>query len=114
MNTKNRTFKSLMGEGVREGEIWVWRDVKIVGLGKGIKINITNHYIPYDAEFTLVKKEFEFDEVINSFKDGVEIESAVTGKKYSLECKNGRYLSDGTKMFTISVEEIKGKWYTNR
>ena len=114
MYTKNRTFKSLMGEGVREGEIWVWRDVKIVGLGKGIKINISNHYIPYDAEFTLVKKEFEFDEVINSFKDGVEIESAVTGKKYSLECRNGSCLSDGTKTLMVSVEEIKGKWYVNR
>lgn len=114
MYTENKTFKSLMGEGVKEGEIWVWRDVKIVGLEKGIKINVTNHYIPYDAEFTLVKKEFEFDEVINSFKDGIEIESAVTGRKYKLECKNSRYLSDGTKILIVSLEEIRGKWYINR
>ena len=114
MYTEGRTFKSLMSEGIEEGETWVWKCVKIRGLNNGISINIVGYDIPYDAIFTLARKEFEFDEVINSFKDGIEIESAVTGIKYKLECKDGRYLSDGTKLFTISLEEIRGKWYINR
>ena len=114
MYTEGRTFKSLMSEGVKEGETWVRGCVEIRGLNNGISINIAGCDIPYDAIFTLVRKEFEFDEVINSFKDGIEIESLVTGRKYKLECKDSRYLSDGTKIFMVSLEEIRGKWYINR
>ena len=114
MYTKSRTFKSLMSEGVKEGETWVRVCVEIRGLNNGISINIVGYDIPYDAIFTLVRKEFEFDEAINSFKDGIEIESVVTGRKYKLECKDSKYLSDGTKIFIVSLEEIRGKWYINR
>ena len=114
MYTEGRTFKSLMSEGIEEGETWVWKCVKIRGLNNGISINIVGYDIPYDAIFTLARKEFEFDEAINSFKDGIEIESVETGRKYKLECKDSRYLSDGTKIFMVSLEEIRGKWYINR
>ena len=114
MYTEGRTFKSLMSEGVKEGETWVRGCVEIRGLNNGISINIAGCDIPYDAIFTLVRKEFEFDEAINSFKDGIEIESVETGRKYKLECKDSRYLSDGTKIFIVSLEEIRGKWYINR
>ena len=114
MYTEGRTFKSLMSEGVEEGETWVWKCIEIRGLNNGISINIASYDIPYDAIFTLVRKEFEFDEAINSFKDGIEIESVETGRKYKLECKDSRYLSDGTKIFIVSLEEIRGKWYINR
>ena len=114
MYTEGRTFKSLMSEGIEEGETWVRNCVEIRGLNNGISINIAGCDIPYDAIFTLVRKEFEFDEVINSFKDGIEIESVVTGRKYKLECKDSRYLSDGTTTFMVSLEEIRGKWYINR
>lgn len=68
-------------------------------------------------KFKLQRKQYTFEEAFKAYKNGKVIESCVTGDKYTwngltdLICKNGE---DGySKLKSIYIEEIKGKWYIN-
>ena len=121
---QEKTFIEVIKD-IKEGEVWESHYKRIVGNGAG-DFKIENKsgegfgsYVAIRGEnkYSLKRKEYTFEEAFKAYENGKEIESCVTGNKYTwngitdLICKNG---ADGySKLKSIYIEEIKGKWYIN-
>ena len=120
---KEKTFREVIST-IKEGEVWESENREIwVANSGGILISNKNgtksdcYLFPLTEMFKLQRKQYTFEEAFKAYKNGKVIESCVTGDKYTwngltdLICKNG---SNGySKLKSIYIEEIKGKWYIN-
>lgn len=121
---KEKTFREVIKD-IKEGEVWESHCKRIIGNGAG-DFKIENKSgegfgscvaIHGENKYRLKRKEYTFEEAFKAYENGKVIESCVTGDKYTwngftdLICKNG---ADGySKLKSIYIEEIKGKWYIN-
>lgn len=121
---KEKTFREVIAD-IKEGEVWESHCKRIIGNGAG-DFKIENKSgegfgscvaIHGENKYRLKRKEYTFEEAFKAYENGKVIESCVTGDKYTwngftdLICKNG---ADGySKLKSIYIEEIKGKWYIN-
>ena len=121
---QEKTFIEVIKD-IKEGEVWESHCKRIIGNGDGdFKIESKSggdfgSYVAIRGEnkYRLKRKEYTFEEAFKAYENGKVIESCVTGDKYTwngftdLICKNG---ADGySKLKSIYIEEIKGKWYIN-
>ena len=121
---QEKTFREVISM-IKEGEVWESEnnscDIRIKKDSTGISIrDFKDNALVFFSDswkFKLQRKQYTFEEAFKAYKNGKVIESCVTGDKYTwngltdLICKNG---SDGySKLKSIYIEEIKGKWYIN-
>lgn len=70
-----------------------------------------------DRTFSIVRKEYTFEEAFRSYEEGKEIESCETGARF-IKSDNKDMLYDPTIGFTpfgrsFNIDEIRAKWYVN-
>ena len=115
-----KTFKEIISEGIRPGDIWRGEYFILSNVDDGIYIEYVDGSFDCDGiliypsdEFELQPKQYDVDYAISELLGGKEIESVVTGRKFSLECMGSDYFSDGTKIVMFNIIELRGKWYVN-
>lgn len=115
-----KTFKEIISEGIRPGDIWIGKYFILSNVDDGIYIEHEEGSFDCDGiliypsdEFELQPKQYYIEYTMSELLAGKEIESVVTGRKYKLEFKGSDYFSDGTKTVIFSLDELKGKWYIN-
>ena len=115
-----KTFKEIISEGIRPGDIWIGKYFTLSNEDDGIYIE--HEEGSFDCEgiliypsdkFELQPQQYYIDYAMSELLAGKEIESVVTGKRCKLECKDGSYFSDCTKIAIFSLDELRGKWYIN-
>lgn len=123
-NSTEKTFREVIAD-IKEGEVWERLGIKIIKDSDSIQMLGFDHntiFMDSSKIFNLQRKEYTFEEAYKSTKEGLEIESLVSGIKYK------KYDED-TMMFKdrdmddfsgidndgalFSVDEINGKWYIN-
>ena len=74
-----------------------------------------------DRTFSIVRKEYTFEEAFKTYEEGKEIESCETGARFKIDvCKNdcifntelGYFVPIG-KGYGFKISEIRAKWYIN-
>lgn len=70
-----------------------------------------------DRTFSIVRKEYTFEEAFKTYEEGKEIESCETGARF-IKSDNKDMLYDPTIGFTpfgrsFNIDEIRAKWYVN-
>ena len=115
-----KTFKEIISEGIRPGDIWIGKYFILSNVDDGIYIEHEEGSFDCEGilmypsdEFELQPKQYYIEYAMSELLTGKEIESVVTGRKYKLECKGSDYFSDGTKIVIFSLDELRGKWYIN-
>ena len=115
-----KTFKEIISEGIRPGDIWRGEYFILSNVEDGIYIERVDGSFDCDGiliypldEFELQPKQYYVEYAISKLLEGNEIESVVTGRKFSLECKGSSHFSDGTKIVMFNLIELRGKWYIN-
>ena len=115
-----KTFKEIISEGIRPGDIWIGKYFILSNVDDGIYIEHEEGSFDCEGilmypsdEFELQPKQYYIEYAMSELLAGKEIESVVTGRKYKLEFKGSDYFSDGTKTAVFILDELKGKWYIN-
>ena len=115
-----KTFKEIISEGIRPGDIWIGKYFTLSNVDDGIYIEHEEGSFDCEGilmypsdEFELQPKQYYIEYAMSELLAGKEIESVVTGKKCKLECKGSSYFADGTKIVIFSLDELRGKWYIN-
>ncbi len=71
-----------------------------------------------DRTFSIVRKEYTFEEAFKSYEEGKEIESCETGARFKkIDNKDMLYMPD-INMFSslgrgFNIDEVRGKWHIN-
>lgn len=115
-----KTFKEIISEGIRPGDIWRGEYFILSNEDDGIYIERVEGSFDCDGilmypsdEFELQPRQYYIEYAMSELLAGKEIESVVTGRKFSLECEGSSYFSDGTKIVMFNLIELRGKWYIN-
>ena len=115
-----KTFKEIISEGIRPGDIWIGKYFTLSNVDDGIYIEHEEGSFDCEGiliypsdEFELQPKQYYIEYAMSELLAGKEIESVVTGKRCKLECKGSSYFSDCTKIVIFSLDELRGKWYIN-
>lgn len=115
-----KTFKEIISEGIRPGDIWRGEYFILSNEDDGIYIERVEGSFDCDGilmypsdEFELQPRQYYIEYAMSELLSGKEIESVVTGRKFSLECEGSSYFSDGTKIVMFNLIELRGKWYIN-
>ncbi len=123
---KELTFREVIAN-IKEGEVWESPFKKIVCNKVGdIAIEEDNSedllYFDKNTIYKLVRQEYTFQEALEVLENGEEIESVVSGFKYSKEgeyirtCDENYICIDTTaeEETLFMLTEIKGNWYINK
>ena len=115
-----KTFKEIISEGIRPGDIWIGKYFTLSNEDDGIYIEHEDGSFDCEGilinpsdEFELQPKQYYIEYAMSELLAGKEIESVVTGKRCKIECESSSYFSDGTKIVVFSLDELRGKWYIN-
>ena len=115
-----KTFKEIISEGIRPGDIWRGEYFILSNMDDGIYIEHEEGSFDCDGiliypsdKFELQPKQYYIEYAMSELLVGKEIESVVTGKRCKIECEGSSYFSDGTKIVVFSLDELRGKWYIN-
>ena len=115
-----KTFKEIISEGIRPGDIWIGKYFTLSNVDDGIYIEHEEGSFDCEGilmypsdEFELQPKQYYIEYAMSELLAGKEIESVVTGKRCKIECEGSSYFSDGAKIVVFSLDELRGKWYIN-
>jgi hypothetical protein len=116
-----KTFREVI-ETIKEGEVWInevspisfirLREDGVLDFNENEGVNLYNTY-------TLKRKEYTFEEAFKAYEGGKEIESCEGPYRYKKQNGNDAYFDTFTEAWwsgepiTISLQEIRGKWYIN-
>ena len=128
-NKTKKTFRELIIDGIKPGEIWENKDQRIsrIYLNKygnlqleGEDNSFAQNYstcIGFEATYELKRKEYTFEEAFKAYEEGKEIESVHSGYRYKLKDKEDLYISkiieEWVENTEFDLDEIRGKWYIN-
>jgi hypothetical protein len=114
-NKMEKTFREVIAD-IKEGEVWESNKMSLVVkmiegrfyIGDRYDNEIdgfVGQYIPLTLKFKLKRKEYTFAEAFKAYEEGKGIES----------CKGIYYKKDYETEYdeSISMDEIRGKWYIN-
>ena len=118
-----KTFREVIAD-IKEGEVWVndtapisfikLRPGGILDFNKNVGINL-------NVKYKLQRKEYTFEEAFKAYEEGKEIENILTGLKIKTSVREGwgmlpiinGKLEDDVFSKTLSIEEVRTKWYIN-
>ena len=122
-----KTFREVIAD-IKEGEVWESRSKYIRRFNDGIQIyhkengKATPSMLMADNDkFKLQRKEYTFEEAFKAYEEGKEIENILTGLKIKASVREGwgilpiinGELEEDVCSKTLSIEEVRTKWYIN-
>ena len=119
--TQEKTFREVITD-IKEGEVWENLGAKIIKDSDSIQmLGFSNFMCFMDSSkiFKLQRKEYTFEEAFKAYEEGKEIESCEGPYRYKKQNGNDAYFDTFAKAWwsgepiTISLQEIRGKWYIN-
>ena len=121
-HSTGKTFREVIAD-IKEGEVWEseYREIYITNLG-GFLISNKNgtksdcYLFPLTEIFKLQRKKYTFEEAFKAYEKGKEIESCVSGAKFTaIDSEHFQVILDGSQSIkdTFEVKEICGMWYIN-
>lgn len=122
-----KTFREVIAD-IKEGEVWENSYKEIRRYPGGIKIlhkdkgrHTPAMYMADSHKFKLQRKEYTFEEAFKAYEEGKEIENILTGLKIKASVREGwdilpiinGELEEDVFSKTLSIEEVRTKWYIN-
>ena len=116
-----KTFREVI-ETIKEGEVWVNEvsPISFIRLREdGVLDFNENEGVSLYNTYTLQRKEYTFEEAFKAYEDGKEIESCEGPYRYKKQNGNDAYFDTFAEAWwigapiTVSLQEIRGKWYIN-
>lgn len=126
-NIIEKTFREVIAD-IKEGEVWESRSKYIRRFNAGIQIyhkeNVKatpSMFMANNDKFKLQRKEYTFEEAFKAYEEGKEIENILTGLKIKASVREGwdilpiinGELEENVFSKTLSIEEVRTKWYIN-
>jgi hypothetical protein len=123
-NEMEKTFREVIAD-IKEGEVWECGHILITKSNDGIELKGMSSYSSYFTDdnkiFKLQRKEYTFEEAFKAYEEGKEIENILTGLKIKASVREGWHilpiingeLEEDVCSKTLSIEEVRTKWYIN-
>lgn len=125
---QEKTFREVIAT-IKEGEVWESENKEIRCFANGIKIThiekgrcTPSMYMPSYNKYKLKRKEYTFEEAFKAYEEGKEIESIESGLElrkiefgveYRFKVVNEKWELLENDDATLTINEIRGKWYIN-
>lgn len=123
-NEMEKTFREVIAD-IKEGEVWECGHILITKSNDGIELkgmsSCSSYFTDDNKIFKLQRKEYTFEEAFKAYEEGKEIENILTGLKIKASVRegwgilpiiNGELEADVCSK-TLSIEEVRTKWYIN-
>ena len=128
-----KTFREVIAD-IKEGEVWesvqdCFQLSEITCFEGRIRFSLKNVFVDIvdgnnnvdtgaggGQTFKLKRKEYTFEEAFKAYEKGKEIESCVSGAKFTaIDSEHFQVILDGSQSIkdTFEVKEICGMWYIN-
>lgn len=120
-----KTYREVIRD-IKKGEVWENKRIKIyiddndklrIIFKNVIKDDYVGIIIDLNDMFTLKRKEYDFIEAWEAYKEGKEIESLESGYRLKLIDNKDMYYSEINNKWinedSIDFDEINSKWYIN-
>ena len=118
-----KTFREVIAD-IKEGEVWVndTAPISFIKLRPGGILDFSKNVgIDLNVKYKLQRKEYTFEEAFKAYEEGKEIENILTGLKIKTSVREGwgmlpiinGKLEDDVLSKTLSIEEVRTKWYIN-
>lgn len=122
-NNMEKTFREVIAD-IKEGEVWVNEiaPINFIRLREdGVLDFNENEGINLNVKYKLQRKQYTFEEAFKAYEEGKEIENILTGLKIKASVREGwnmlpiinGKLEDDVFSKTLSIEEVRTKWYIN-